>query len=110
MPVCVTLPQTCLSCASLFVPDAPLSSLFSRNSYSLSVYLYSGVRKDADGERLVASVDASFRRFIQPVLIDVVKEESCVQALKFIEKSLNKSGLILLGLINNAGLGGAGAC
>jgi NAD(P)-dependent dehydrogenase (short-subunit alcohol dehydrogenase family) len=61
--------------------------------------VFAGVRKTADGERLVA---ASGGEGIEPLMIDVADGESIERAAKEIGERLGGSRLI--GLVNNAGL------
>ena len=62
--------------------------------------VYAGVRKPADGERLVASHPGD----IEPVIIDVCDRASIDAAIAHI----TASGTGLHGLVNNAGISGGG--
>lgn len=62
--------------------------------------VYAGVRKPADGERLVTTYSGE----IEPVIIDVCDQASIDAAIAHIAAS----GTGLHGLVNNAGVGGGG--
>ncbi len=61
--------------------------------------VFAGVRNEADGEKLRANASHHLR----PVLLDVTKPATTVQAFEFIKKEVGASGLN--GLVNNAGIG-----
>jgi NAD(P)-dependent dehydrogenase (short-subunit alcohol dehydrogenase family) len=64
--------------------------------------VFAGVRKEDDAKSLAA--DASDR--LTPITIDVTQESSISAAQETVEGALGKDGLV--GLVNNAGVGGGG--
>jgi NAD(P)-dependent dehydrogenase (short-subunit alcohol dehydrogenase family) len=64
--------------------------------------VFAGVRKEADGKNL--SEEASDT--LTPVIIDVTNQPSITAAKRKISRSVGKDGLV--GLVNNAGVGGGG--
>jgi NAD(P)-dependent dehydrogenase (short-subunit alcohol dehydrogenase family) len=75
-----------------------IALLLDRNGYRV----FAGVRKEADAEKLAA--DASDR--LTPITIDVTDERSIAGAREIVEGTLGDEGLV--GLVNNAGVGGGG--
>lgn len=63
--------------------------------------VFAGVRKEADGESLKKE-----NKDIIPVILDVIKPEQIEEAKTVIEEELDKRGLPLSGLVNNAGVAG----
>ena len=64
--------------------------------------VFAGVRKEADGEAL--KEEGSER--LTPVMIDVTRQPSITAAKRKISRAVGKDGLV--GLVNNAGVGGGG--
>jgi NAD(P)-dependent dehydrogenase (short-subunit alcohol dehydrogenase family) len=64
--------------------------------------VFAGVRKEADAESLAG--EASDR--LTPITIDVTEESSISSAKQEVESAVGKDGLV--GLVNNAGVGGGG--
>ena len=64
--------------------------------------MFAGVRKDEDAKSL--KEEASDR--LKPIKIDVAKERSVATAARNVKKALGDEGLV--GLVNNAGIGGGG--
>jgi NAD(P)-dependent dehydrogenase (short-subunit alcohol dehydrogenase family) len=64
--------------------------------------VFAGVRKQADARSL--EEEGSDR--LTPVMIDVTKERSIAAAKRKIQRAVGKEGLV--GLVNNAGVGGGG--
>src|SRR6476620_3298260 len=64
--------------------------------------VFAGVRKDEDAKSL--KEEASDR--LKPIKIDVAKERSVATAARNVKKALGDEGLV--GLVNNAGIGGGG--
>jgi NAD(P)-dependent dehydrogenase (short-subunit alcohol dehydrogenase family) len=64
--------------------------------------VFAGVRKDEDAKSLAEA--ASDR--LNPIKIDVAKERSIASARQEVERELSSDGLV--GLVNNAGVGGGG--
>src|SRR5262245_57753910 len=64
--------------------------------------VFAGVRKQADGKALE---DAGSDR-LTPITIDVAKERSIASAKAKVQRAVGKEGLV--GLVNNAGVGGGG--
>jgi NAD(P)-dependent dehydrogenase (short-subunit alcohol dehydrogenase family) len=64
--------------------------------------VFAGVRKEADAKSLAE--DASDR--LTPITIDVTKDRSISAAKRKVQRAAGKEGLV--GLVNNAGVGGGG--
>src|SRR5919204_6611571 len=64
--------------------------------------VFAGVRKDEDAKSLKA--EGSER--LKPIKIDVTKERSIATASRNVAKAVGDEGLV--GLVNNAGIGGGG--
>src|ERR1700740_2540634 len=65
--------------------------------------VFGSVRKQADADRLKSELGANF----MPLLFDVTDEAAVLSAARDVRAALN--GETLAGLVNNAGVGGAGA-
>lgn len=65
--------------------------------------VYAGVRKEADGERLVAQARGGS---IKPVIVDVTDQATIDAAVKEIEAAVGAAGLA--GVVNNAGVARGG--
>jgi NAD(P)-dependent dehydrogenase (short-subunit alcohol dehydrogenase family) len=70
--------------------------------------VFAGVRKEADGEALKANAPTpEARENIVPLILDVTKQEQIDAAVQTVKDTLAaKGGLPLVGLVNNAGVGG----
>jgi NAD(P)-dependent dehydrogenase (short-subunit alcohol dehydrogenase family) len=65
-----------------------------------------GVRKQADGDALVASAPKSVASRIKPVILDVVKQQEIEAAVLYVQQELKSAGpgANLIGVVNNAGI------
>lgn len=70
--------------------------------------VFAGVRKEADGEALKANAPTpEAREHIVPIILDVTKQEQIDAAVQTVKSTLTaKGGVPLVGLVNNAGVGG----
>jgi NAD(P)-dependent dehydrogenase (short-subunit alcohol dehydrogenase family) len=64
--------------------------------------VFAGVRKDEDAKSLKAEASDQ----LKPIKIDVTKERSIAAAKRNVKRALGDEGLV--GLVNNAGIGGGG--
>ena len=65
-------------------------------------HVFAGVRKERDG---IALVEESSSCRVHPIILDVTSSENISNALRVVESFTRTTGLPLVGLINNAGVG-----
>lgn len=68
----------------------------------LGLQVFAGVRREADGERLVQQAAENSSARLEPVLMDITDEAAVRQAVSEIEQAAGQNAL--LGLVNNAGV------
>lgn len=66
--------------------------------------MFAGVRKQADGDALVASAPKEAASRIKTLILDVTKRSEIDFSVKQVEEELRNSGGKLVGLVNNAGI------
>lgn len=64
------------------------------------VLVWAGVRKESDAE----SIEGEGLPNLVPLMIDVANEESVNSAVQQVEQRLEEDQLVLIGLVNNAGI------
>jgi len=82
--------------------------LFSYRFASHGILVFAGVRKEADGQKIVADAPEGYKKLIVPIILDVTKQEQIDKAIEQVNEQLKKEGRQLFGLINNAGITLAG--
>jgi len=67
------------------------------------VYVFAGVRKEEDAEKLREAVTEEGRGNLQTLILDVTNEQHVLDASEVVAKELESKGLRFLALVNNAG-------
>jgi len=71
--------------------------------------VFAGVRKRADGEKLLADAGSNLAGKVVPVILDVTKREDIDAAVHSVKHRLDAEGKKLFAVVNNAGLSVVGA-
>jgi len=78
--------------------------LFTLSLSQKSVVVFACVRKEEDGEKLIASAASEYRKFIIPVVLDVTDDSQMKKAVEIVGTELKKRSLSLFALVSNAGV------
>jgi len=71
---------------------------------SKGLYVFAGVRRKVDGEKLLGEAPAAARSFIQPIILDVTNDTEIATSVSEVRQQLTKDGRKLFAIINNAGM------
>lgn len=97
--------KCCMSCSLIAGTSSGIGRRTALFLASKGFVVLAGVRKQSDGDALVADAPGSSGKNIRPVIVDVAKPESIDACLKKVTELLGKEpGLRLVAVINNAGL------